>query len=84
MTDNGIKTGEYRTAEGVSTQVAARGSVAECLNEISGGLRSAMSYCGAMNLADLRKKARFVLVSSSTRFESVPHLLHSQVPSHSA
>ena len=37
-----------------------------------GGLRSGMGYCGARNLAEL-KKARFTQVTASGMTESHPH-----------
>src|SRR6266567_4012494 len=63
MKDNGILTGEHRTAEGVATEVPARGSVIHPVYDITGGLRSAMSYIGAKNLKELQNRARFVQVS---------------------
>lgn len=78
MKDNGILTGEHRTAEGVTTEVPAKGSVVHAVYDITGGLRSAMSYTGAKDLTTLRERARFILVSSAARYESIPHLLLSQ------
>ena len=74
MKDNGIMTGEHRTAEGVAVEVIARGSVMHSVYDITGGLRSAMSYIGAKSLKELQTRARFVQVSPATRFESIPHL----------
>jgi len=74
MKDNGIMTGEHRTAEGVALEVPARGSVIHPVYDITGGLRSAMSYIGAKNLQELQSRARFIQVSPATRFESIPHL----------
>lgn len=59
MNDNGIDSSN-RVAEGVSTQVAAKGPVADIIKQIEGGIRSAMSYSDAITIAEFHKKARFV------------------------
>jgi IMP dehydrogenase len=43
------------------------------LHQLAGGLRAAMGYVGAANLAELREKARFVRISSAGLRESHPH-----------
>lgn len=59
--------------EGVEGIVPFRGSVCEVLNQLVGGLRSAMGYCGARTIPELKAKARFVRVSKSSVEESHPH-----------
>jgi IMP dehydrogenase len=59
--------------EGVEGVVPFRGSVREVLNQLVGGLRSAMGYCGARTIPELKAKARFMRVSGSTGRESHPH-----------
>ena len=59
--------------EGVEALVAYRGSVAEVLTQLVGGLRSGMSYCGAFTLAELQQKARFTRITSAGLRESHPH-----------
>lgn len=46
--------------EGVESSVPYRGSVTEVLSQLLGGLRSGMSYCGASDLNQLRRNAKFV------------------------
>lgn len=75
MKDNGVSTNEFRAAEGISTQVPARGSVEHVVNNITGGVRSAMSYAGARNLAEFQEKAQFVLATQSVQRESQPHVV---------
>jgi IMP dehydrogenase len=75
MKDNGHSVDGFRAAEGINTQVAARGSVELVVNEITGGIRSAMSYTGAANLAELNKLAVFTLISDATKKENRPHIL---------
>ncbi|HLD76087.1 MAG TPA: IMP dehydrogenase, partial [Candidatus Norongarragalinales archaeon] len=61
--------------EGVSGLTKYRGSVDEVLTQFEGGLRKAMVYVGAKNLAEFQKKARFVRITSSGFTESHPHSL---------
>jgi IMP dehydrogenase len=59
--------------EGIEGQVPYKGPASGVLHQLSGGLRAAMGYVGAANLAELRAKARFVRISSSALIESHPH-----------
>ncbi|GIV23033.1 MAG: IMP dehydrogenase [Bacteroidia bacterium] len=60
--------------EGVVGRVPYRGSVAEVLYQLVGGLRAGMGYCGAATLEELRQ-ARFVRISAASVAESHPHSL---------
>lgn len=57
-------------AEGVESVVPYRGSVADVTNQLVGGLKSGMSYSGASNLEEFRKKAKFVRLTSLGAVES--------------
>lgn len=59
--------------EGESRQVAFKGSVKELVPEILGGIRSAMTYLNASNIAELRKNALFVEITPQGWNESVAH-----------
>ncbi len=74
MKDNGVETGEFRTAEGISLEVPAKGPVEKLIEELMGGLRSAMTYAGAESIEDFQKKAQFCLVSPAVAKESAPWL----------
>lgn len=74
MKDNGIETGEFRAAEGVSITVPTKGSVINVINDLMGGLRSAMTYAGAQNLKQFQKKAIFTVISGRTSEENKPWL----------
>ena len=50
-----------------------RGSLAEFVYQMVGGLRSAMGYCGCPTIDALREHSRFVRVSSAALIESHPH-----------
>lgn len=60
-------------AEGVEAVVPFRGAVAELIQQITVGVKSGFSYCGAKNLAELWKKAEFIQITSSSLIESHPH-----------
>ena len=59
--------------EGIEGRVPFRGNVGETIHQIIGGLRAGMGYCGAKNIADLQKKARFVQITNAGMIESHPH-----------
>lgn len=58
--------------EGISGRVPFKGSVAEVLYQLVGGLKAGMGYCGAKNL-DKLKSAKFVKITSAGVHESHPH-----------
>jgi IMP dehydrogenase len=59
--------------EGIEGQVPYKGPVAGVLHQLAGGLRAAMGYVGAANLAEFRDKARFMRISSAGLRESHAH-----------
>lgn len=59
--------------EGIEGQVPFRGPVANVLHQLVGGLRSAMGYVGARNLAELCQKARFVRITNAGLAEGHVH-----------
>jgi len=59
--------------EGIEGQVPYKGSVATVVHQLVGGLRAAMGYVGAANLAELHKKAEFIRISGSGLRESHVH-----------
>lgn len=58
------------TPEGVSLQVATKGSVFDVFREVAGGLRSALSYSGCHNLEEFKNRSVLRLVSSHTVVEN--------------
>lgn len=64
----------WKTAEGVEAVVSPKGPVSCILKDIEGGLRSALTYTGSRNLEEFRQNAKFIRVSSSTKYESMAHL----------
>ncbi len=59
--------------EGVEGQVPYKGPVANVLHQLGGGLRAAMGYVGAHDIAELHQKAQFVRISSAGLRESHVH-----------
>jgi IMP dehydrogenase len=59
--------------EGVEGQVPYKGAAATVLHQLAGGLRAAMGYVGAKDIADLHAKAEFVRISNAGLRESHVH-----------
>jgi IMP dehydrogenase len=59
--------------EGIEGAVPYRGTIAEILFQLVGGLKSSMGYCGAENIEAMKEKANFVRITSSGIKESHPH-----------
>ncbi|NOT52299.1 MAG: GMP reductase [Chitinophagaceae bacterium] len=53
---------DYRASEGKTTQIPYRGNVADTVQDILGGLRSACTYVGAKSLKELSKRTTFIRV----------------------
>jgi len=58
--------------EGIEGQVPFRGPLSAVADQLVGGLRMAMGYCGARTIAELQE-ARFVQITSAGLKESHPH-----------
>lgn len=59
--------------EGIEGRVPYKGSLAETVYQMVGGLRAAMGYCGCRTITDMKKSARFVRISDAGLRESHPH-----------
>ncbi|MHC4122236.1 MAG: IMP dehydrogenase [Planctomycetota bacterium] len=72
--------------EGVEGRVPYRGTLGEFVYQLVGGLRAGMGYCGAKNIEELRKNAKFVRISSASVTESHPHNIQitKEAPNYSA
>lgn len=64
---------EWKTAEGVSTDVPYREDEEAILADIIGGLRSGLTYGGASTIRELQRKLNYVQVTAAGRIESLPH-----------
>ena len=70
--------------EGIVGRVPYKGTAAEVVYQLIGGLKSGMGYCGAKNIENL-KLARFVRITNSGMAESHPHdiTVTSEAPNYS-
>ncbi|WP_121665828.1 IMP dehydrogenase [Mesonia aquimarina] len=59
--------------EGIVGRVPYKGELVESMTQFIGGLRAGMGYCGAKDVASLKRDAKFVKITSSGIFESHPH-----------
>src|SRR5206468_4832222 len=59
--------------EGIEGRVPYKGSLQPLIEQLIGGLRAGMGYCGAPDLAALQKTARFVRITSAGLRESHVH-----------
>ena len=60
-------------AEGVEAMVPYKGSVTDIITQITGGVRSGLSYCGAHNIKQMHENAEFIKMSGAGFAESQPH-----------
>ena len=66
---------EWKTAEGVATEVPYKENPDAILGDIVGGLRSGLTYAGADTISELQRKLNYVVVTQAGRIESLPHKL---------
>jgi IMP dehydrogenase len=59
--------------EGVEGRVPYKGPLSGLVDQLTGGLRSGMGYCGAANLRELQERGRFVRITSAGLRESHVH-----------
>jgi IMP dehydrogenase len=59
--------------EGVEGRVPNKGPLSASINQLIGGLRSGMGYCGCRTIEELRKKAKFIRITHAGLRESHVH-----------
>jgi IMP dehydrogenase len=59
--------------EGIEGRVAYKGTVAEMVTQLVGGLKAGMGYTGCRNIQELQEKASFVRITSAGLRESHVH-----------
>lgn len=67
------KTENYISPEGESTLIPYKGPVRSVLQQIEGGLRSSLSYVGALNLQEFRANSKFVRITNNGFIEGTSH-----------
>jgi len=60
-------------AEGVDAMVPYKGTVTDILKQLTGGVRSGLSYCGAHTITEMQENAEFIKMTGSGFAESQPH-----------
>jgi IMP dehydrogenase len=60
-------------AEGVEAMVPYKGTVTDILKQLTGGVRSGLSYCGAHSVHQMQENAEFIKMSRAGFAESQPH-----------
>lgn len=60
-------------AEGIVGRVAYKGKLADTIYQLVGGIRAGMGYCGVGSIAELKKRGRFLQVSTASVREGHPH-----------
>lgn len=72
--------------EGVEGRVAFKGSLADTVYQLEGGLRAGMGYCGCGSIGELHSKAQFVKITGAGLIESHPHDIYitKESPNYSA
>ena len=69
----GVTNRDKLVPEGVEGRVPYRGRLGDFVYQMVGGLRAGMGYCGAATIEELRRKARFILISAASLAENHPH-----------
>lgn len=64
---------EGMAAEGEATLVPVKGHVKHVLSEVTGGIRSGMSYINATTILEIRERARFIEMTGAGVTESRAH-----------
>lgn len=59
--------------EGVEGRVPYQGALGDFVYQLLGGLRSGMDHCGTSTIEELRKKGKFIRISSASLAENHPH-----------
>ena len=72
QTDTDDDLNDY-VAEGVEAMVPYKGSVTDILVQITGGIRSGLSYCGGHDIKQMQNNAEFIKMSRAGFAESQPH-----------
>jgi IMP dehydrogenase len=71
--------------EGIVGRVSFKGGLSEVIYQLVGGLRAGMGYCGAKDIENLQKKAKFIKITQFGIEESHPHdvIITKEAPNYS-
>ena len=84
--DNKASSNQKLVPEGVEGRVPYKGSLAEFVFQLVGGLRAGMGYCGCRTIDELRTNTRFIQVTSASVQEGHPHdiVITQEAPNYSS
>ena len=68
-----VPTDDKLIPEGIEGQVPYRGPLAAVAQQLVGGLRQSMFYCGAHTIPGLQDRGQFVRITAAGLKESHPH-----------
>jgi len=71
--------------EGIEGRVPYKGSLAETVYQLVGGIRAGMGYCGTRNIEELKRNTRFIRITGAGLKESHPHdvIITKEAPNYS-
>jgi IMP dehydrogenase len=71
--------------EGVEGRVPYKGSLAETVFQLIGGLKSGMGYTGVRNIEELKTRTRFMRITAAGLRENHPHdvMITKEAPNYS-
>jgi len=59
--------------EGIEARVPYRGSLADYVHQLAGGLRASMGYCGCIDIPAMQNNTEFIQITAAGLRESHPH-----------
>jgi IMP dehydrogenase len=71
--------------EGIEGRIPYKGSIADTVFQLVGGVRAGMGYCGVRNIEELQTKTTFIRITSAGLKESHPHdvMITKEAPNYS-
>jgi IMP dehydrogenase len=85
--DKGMSTDRYgqgaqkkHVPEGVEALTLAKGPLKDIIFQLTGGISAGLGYCGAKNIPELQKRAKFIQITTAGRIESHVHSVTIEKP----
>ena len=69
----GLTNDDDLVPQGIEGMVPFAGTVSKVMKQYCGGLQASLGYCGARNIAELKKKGQFIRVSHAGAIEAHAH-----------
>ena len=71
--ENASPNADKLVPEGIEGRVPYKGTMVSIVNQMAGGLRASMGYCGCASIADMHQRAEFVEITTAGIRESHVH-----------